>query len=157
MRASGKKPSPEMFVCLTDAVCCLRLCAKRAICLVNVPPCVCVCRSMQKLTQLERLDLGSNEFTEVVRIRLSAGAWGPYQGDLISFVQSHLLVSLFCNNNLSVLSRNIDGTFQRISGGLNGAKQIAPSLSPRQAPPSVSSMPNLFPTLRIHSPRCWSS
>lgn len=27
---------------------------------------VCVCRSMHKLTQLERLDLGSNEFTEVV-------------------------------------------------------------------------------------------
>lgn len=29
---------------------------------------LCVCRSMQKLTQLERLDLGSNEFTEVVSI-----------------------------------------------------------------------------------------
>ncbi len=27
---------------------------------------LCVCRSMHKLTQLERLDLGSNEFTEVV-------------------------------------------------------------------------------------------
>lgn len=50
---------------------------KRAICLFKAPPRACVCRSMQKLTQLERLDLGSNEFTEVVSISLPACLQGP--------------------------------------------------------------------------------
>lgn len=52
---------------------------------------------MQKLTQLERLDLGSNEFTEVVSFSpyacLPLGAQGfflPYQGDLISFSTLYL-------------------------------------------------------------------
>lgn len=41
-------------------------CAKSTVNNVSNTLCVCVCRSMHKLTQLERLDLGSNEFTEVV-------------------------------------------------------------------------------------------
>lgn len=70
---------------------------KRAICLFNAPLRACVRRSMQKLTQLERLDLGSNEFTEVVSISLPVCLQGPgalfflffykpYQSDLIFFV-----------------------------------------------------------------------
>lgn len=50
---------------------------------VNICPCVLfVYRSMQKLTQLERLDLGSNEFTEVVSIchveAVSPFSWCPH-------------------------------------------------------------------------------
>lgn len=57
-----------------------------AVCLL------CVYRSMQKLTQLERLDLGSNEFTEVVSICRGPGALLPFWGDLVS---SLLICSLF--------------------------------------------------------------
>lgn len=93
-----------LFFCLTDAVHCLRLSMLTTqFAFFNVPPRACVCRSMQKLTQLERLDLGSNEFTEVVRISLPVclqGAFSfskPYQGDLISLVHIDFFVFLLCN------------------------------------------------------------
>lgn len=47
---------------------------------INLPcaPAFSPHRSMQKLTQLERLDLGSNEFTEVVSTSVGMGLKGPW-------------------------------------------------------------------------------
>lgn len=60
--SSSKPMTTQIYACVQN----LNVLNPEFIVLVMCVCVTCVCRSMHKLTQLERLDLGSNEFTEVV-------------------------------------------------------------------------------------------
>uniref|UniRef100_A0A3Q2C9F9 Erbb2 interacting protein n=1 Tax=Cyprinodon variegatus TaxID=28743 RepID=A0A3Q2C9F9_CYPVA len=105
---------------------------------------LCVNRSMQKLTQLERLDLGSNEFTEVPEVleHLSGLKELWMDGNKLTFLPG-MLGTLKQLAYLDVSKNNLEMVDEKISGCENLQDLLLSNNALTQLPGSIGSFKKL--------------
>uniref|UniRef100_A0A8C1F415 Erbb2 interacting protein n=1 Tax=Cyprinus carpio carpio TaxID=630221 RepID=A0A8C1F415_CYPCA len=110
---------------------------------------VCVCRSMHKLTQLERLDLGSNEFTEVPEVleQLTGIRELWMDGNKLTFLPG-MIGALKQLRYLDVSKNSLDMVDEQISGCENLQDLLLSNNALTQLPGSIGSLKRLT-TLKV--------